>query len=126
HATDLRMPRLTRWASTGRASAGEARASRSTASRDPSDADEQLRDLTDRFLGGGQSNSLEPSPGEHVEALEGKGKVRPSLVSGDRVDLVDDHGFRFGERLTALLCSEEDVERLGRRDQDVRRAARLH
>ncbi len=38
------------------------------------------------------------------------------------MDLVDDHGAHRPEHLAAPLRGEEEVERLGRGDQDVRRA----
>ena len=46
----------------------------------------------------------------------------PRLVAGDRVDLVDDHGVDRVEDLPRLR-GQHQVERLGRRDQDVGRVA---
>ena len=49
-------------------------------------------------------------------------EVGAALRAGDRVDLVDDHVLDAAEDL-ARLAREHQVERLGRRDEDVRRAA---
>ena len=57
---------------------------------------------------------------ERVEALEAHREVRAALGGRDRVDLVDDHGVDVLERL-AGLAREHQVERLGRRDEDVGR-----
>ena len=77
----------------------------------------------DRLLRRRQADALQRPAGERVEALERQRQVRAALVAGDGVDLVDDHGrgaARAASRL--LLGGEQDVERLGRRDEDVRRA----
>jgi hypothetical protein len=58
---------------------------------------------------------------ESVEAFEGEGEMGASLVVGDGVDLVDDDGLDAGEVEARLACGEQDVERLGRGDEDVRR-----
>ena len=49
-------------------------------------------------------------------------EVRAALRAGDRVDLVDDHVLDAAQDL-AGLAGEQQVELLGRRDEDVRRAA---
>jgi hypothetical protein len=43
------------------------------------------------------------------------------LVVGDRVNFVDDHRFDIAQNRAALFGSEQNVERLGRRHQNVRR-----
>ena len=47
----------------------------------------------------------------------------PRLLRRQRVDLVDDHGARGREHRAAGLRAEQDVERLRRGHDDVRRAA---
>ena len=49
--------------------------------------------------------------------------MAPPLVRGERVDLVDDHRARRREHLAAGLRAQQHVQRLGRRDDDLRRAA---
>ena len=46
-----------------------------------------------------------------------------SLGAGQRMDLVDDHGLDSSQALAGLR-RQHQVERLGRRDQDVRWTAR--
>ena len=47
----------------------------------------------------------------------------PRLLRGERMDLVDDHGARRREHLAARLRAEQHVQRLRRRDDDLRRPA---
>ena len=61
--------------------------------------------------------------GERFEALERQREVRAALVAGERVDLVDDDRLDGLENPPAALAGEQDVERLGRGHQDVRRLA---
>ena len=60
---------------------------------------------------------------ERVEAFEADREVAAALAAGDGVDLVDDHRPHRREHAPAALAGEQDVERLGRGDQDVRRGA---
>ena len=60
--------------------------------------------------------------GERLEPLERQREVRAALGRDERVDLVDDHGVDRAQRL-ARVRGEQQVERLGRRDQDVGRLA---
>ena len=55
-----------------------------------------------------------------LEALERQRQVRAALGRHQRVDLVDDHGDRGAQRL-ARVRGEQQVQRLGRRDEDVGR-----
>ncbi len=55
-----------------------------------------------------------------LEPLQRKSQMGPSLALGHGVDLVDDHRLDPGEDL-AGAGGEHQVERLGGRDQDVRR-----
>ena len=58
-----------------------------------------------------------------VEAGEGEGEVAAALVAREGVDLVDDDGADVAQGLAAAGGGEHEVERLGRRDQDVGRAS---
>ena len=49
--------------------------------------------------------------------------MRAALVVGDGVDLVDDDGADGSEMLTGFGGGQQQVERLGRGDEDVRRSA---
>ena len=56
-----------------------------------------------------------------LETLEAERKVRPSFVTGQGVDLVDDHRAHPGEGQPAALGGQVQVEALGRGHQDGRR-----
>ncbi len=58
---------------------------------------------------------------QRVEALERQREVGAALGAGDGVHLVEDHGLDAAQRL-ACLRGEHQEQRLGRGDQDVRRA----
>ena len=58
--------------------------------------------------------------GQRLEPLERQRQVRAALRAGQGVDLVDDDPLDAAQRL-ARLRGEQQVERLGRRDEDVRR-----
>ena len=49
--------------------------------------------------------------------------MRAALVVGYGVDFVDDHGADAAEVFARFAGGEEDVEGLGRGDEDVRRVA---
>ena len=82
--------------------------------------DEEPADLLERPLGGGQPDPLERARGLLLEPLERERQVSAALGAGHGVDLVDDHRVRVGQEL-ARPRGEHQVERLGRRDQHVRR-----
>ena len=86
------------------------------------------RDRLERPLRGGQPDPLHrPGVGvraraQRLEALEAEGEVRAALRAGDRMDLVDDDVLDPAQDL-AGGAGQHQVERLGRRDQDVGRVA---
>ena len=84
-------------------------------------AGEEAGDGLDGALGRGQSDAGDGPPGERVQAFEGEREVGAALVAGDGVDLVDDGGADAREHGAPAFAREQDVERLRRRHQDVRR-----
>ncbi len=96
-------------------------------------ADEELADLLQGVLRGGEADALDVARGLTrggapflhlvVEALEREREVCSALGVRDGVDLVDDHRFDVAERLAGAR-GEHQVERLGGRDEDVRRVAK--
>ena len=58
-----------------------------------------------------------------LETLERDREVRTALRSGNGVDLVDDDRAQRAEHPASTKSREQDVQRLGRRDEDVRRRA---
>ena len=85
-------------------------------------AAEEARDLLERALGGREADALQRAAAraQRLEPLERQKEVRAALGGGERVDLVDDDGLDRARRSRAPATSAQ-VERLGRRDQDVRR-----
>ncbi len=96
-------------------------ASRSRAAQEPGNG-------LERSLRGREADALErPCSGaraghraEALETLEAEGEVCAPLGPGDRVDLVHDHVLDAPQDL-ARLAREEQIQALGRGDQDVGR-----
>ena len=91
-------------------------------------ADEEAPDLLQRILRRAQPDPLHvtPTPAAArllLQALERERQVRAALGVRDGVDLVDDHRLDAAEHLAGAR-GEDQVQRLGRRDQDVGRPAR--
>jgi len=84
-------------------------------------ADQEARHLLDRLLRRRQPDALQAPAAHVVEALERQREVRAAARLEHRVDLVDDHRARGRKHLAGALGGEEQVERLGRRDQDMGR-----
>ena len=75
-------------------------------------------------LGGGEADALERRRrrrAEALQALQAQGEVRAALRAGDGMDLVHDHVLDATQDL-ARLAGQQEVEALGRGDEDVRRA----
>ncbi len=79
-------------------------------------------DLLERALRRREPHPLHRPAGEVLEPLKREREVSAALAGGHRVDLVDDHRLDRVEHL-ARRRGQDQVERLGRRDQDVGRAA---
>ncbi len=58
---------------------------------------------------------------QRLEALERKREVRAALVGRHGVDLVDDDGAHVAQRAPPRVRRQQDVQRLGRRHEHVRR-----
>ena len=82
-------------------------------------ADQEARHRLDRALGGREPDPLGSLVGEGFQALQREGEVRAALVPGDRVDLVHDDGPHAPEPLAAPFGRDEEIERLGRGDEEV-------
>src|SRR5512143_733768 len=83
--------------------------------------DEELRVLLDWFLRGRQPDALQRMARQGRQPLERQGEVAAPLVPRHRVDLVHDHGAHAAQRPPRPLRSENQIERLGGGDEDVRR-----
>ena len=60
---------------------------------------------------------------QRLQPFERQRQVRAALVGRDGVDLVDDHRPHVAQRAPSRLRRQQDEQRLGRRDQHVRRVA---
>ena len=73
-------------------------------------------------LGGRETDPLQPAPpgcDQLVEPLEGEGQMGPPLVPGQGVHLVDDHGVDPAQHRPGRRGRQQQVEGLGRGDQQV-------
>ena len=84
-------------------------------------ADQKTRDLLDRLLRGRQADARRRLRRQRCQPLERQREMAAALVARQRMDLVDDDRPRRRQHLPARLGAEQHVERLGRRDDDVRR-----
>ena len=114
---------------TSRSSGLRAPASTIVTSRSGPGPAEEPGDRLERPLRGGQPDPLHRrfvvrrrAGTQRLEALEAERQVRAALRAGDGVDLVDDHVLDAAQDL-AGGAGQHQVERLGGRDQDVRRVA---
>ena len=87
------------------------------------DAAHEGRDRLERPLGRREADALRIGIGEVAEPFEAEGEMRAALRGGHRVHLVDDDVLDAAQDL-ARLAGEQEVERLRRRDEDVRRCPR--
>ena len=85
-------------------------------------ADQEARHLLDRLLRRRQADAQQrASPHSASSRSSDSARCAPRLSPAHRVDLVDDHRARRRQHLAARLRAEQDVERLRRGDEDVRR-----
>ncbi len=89
----------------------------SDAAEEPADLADSGRCVADRPMRCGSPSA------RSLEALEAQREVRAALGGGHGVHLVDDDVLHAAQDL-ARLAGEQQVQRLGRRDQDVGRRAR--
>ena len=89
-------------------------------SSDRAVARDEAADLGERALGGGQADALRRLRRQPLEPLDRERQMGAALRAGNRVHLVEDQRVHRPERL-AGGGGEHEVERLGRRDQDVGR-----
>src|SRR2546430_14469577 len=84
-------------------------------------------DLVKRTLCRREADALQPRripAAQLLEPLEGQREVRAALRRDDGVDLVDDDALHRAERL-AREARQDQVQRLRRRDENVRGLALL-
>ena len=82
-------------------------------------ADQPAADILHRLLGRGEPDPLEPFARHVIQPFEGERQVRPAPGLDHGVDLVDDDGARGPQHVAAALGGQEQVQRLGRGDENV-------
>src|SRR5439155_6437782 len=80
------------------------------------------RDFVERPLRGRQAYPLRRPFAQRLEPFERQREVRAPFGRYERVDFVDDNGIDRSERFSGVR-GEEQIQRLGRRDQNVGRLA---
>ncbi len=83
-------------------------------------AGDEPADLLERPLRRREPDPLERLARQALEPLDGQRQVRAALRPGDGVHLVENQGPDAGERV-ARAGGQQQIERLGRRDQQVGR-----
>src|SRR5206468_8493149 len=76
-----------------------------------------------RLLRRREADALQLAAADVVEALEREREVRAAARLQHGVDLVDDHRARGLQHGPRALGGQQQIQRLGRGDQDVRRRA---
>ncbi len=85
-------------------------------------AGDEAADLLERSLRGREADPLKRAVRHTSEPLQRHGEMGAALGAGDSVHLVEDDGLDPPQHLPGLR-GEEEIERLGCRDQDVGRRA---
>ena len=80
---------------------------------------QEPRDLLDGLLGGRQADANHRLLGKSAQALHRQGKVGAAFVVGHSVDFIEDQGVDAPQSAPAAARGEQDVQRLGRGDEDV-------
>ncbi len=84
-------------------------------------AGQVVRHQLNRPAGRRDADLLRPGLEQRLEARQREREMRAALVAGERVDLVDDDRPDRAQHSTPRVRCQENIERLRRRDEDVRR-----
>ena len=91
-----------------------------TAGAGLSRAGKKMRNLLDGFLRGREADTS-GAISQQVKPLQRYRQMCAALVVGDGMNLVNDYRFNMAQNGAATVRREQDVQRLGRGHQDVRR-----
>ena len=84
---------------------------------------QELGDFLDGLDGGREADALGTDSDlgrKRVQAGQRERQVRAALIVGDGVNFIDDHGAGGPQHGSGFLGGQQDVERFGRGDEDVR------
>ena len=84
-------------------------------------AGQKVSNFFDRLLGGGKANANRRTMRQRFQPLQRQRQMRAALVIRHGVDFIDDHGFDIAQNRAALLRGQQNVKRLRRGDQNMRR-----
>ena len=87
----------------------------------PAAARKEVRDLFNRLLRRGKPDAHRRAMSQRFQPLQRKREMHAALVVGYRVNFVHNHGLDIAQDGAALLRRQQNVERLGRGDQNMRR-----
>ena len=79
------------------------------------------RHLCNRLLGGGKSNSMQAPAGQTLQAFQRQRQMGTSFAADNGVDFVYDDGAHRLQHPPAALASKQEVARLRRGHQNMRR-----
>ena len=82
---------------------------------------QKRRDLIHRLLRRRKPDASRAALGDAIQPRQRERQMAAPLVAHHRVDFIHDHRLHRAQRLAAALRREHQVERLRRRDQNVRR-----
>ena len=82
---------------------------------------QEARRVVERLDRRRQPDARSSTAADVVQPRQGQREMAAALVAHQRVDLVDDHGLHVAQDLAAPLCRQHQIERFGRRDQNVGR-----
>ena len=85
-------------------------------------ARKEPRHFFNRLLRRGKPDAHRRAMRQRVQPLQRKRKMHAAFVIGHGVNFIHNHGLDIAQNGAALLRCQQDVERLGRRNQNVRRA----
>ena len=83
---------------------------------------QEMCNLFNRLLCRREANAHRRTMCQGFQPLQRESQVSAALVVGHRMNLVNDHGLNITQDCAALLRGKQDVERLRRRDKNMRRA----
>ena len=83
---------------------------------------QEMRNLFDRLLGRGKPDAHRRSVSQRLQPLQRKRQMHAPFVVGHGVNFIHNHGLHIAQDGAALLRRQQNVERLRRRNQNVRRA----
>ncbi len=89
----------------------------------PGGAAQIARHLVQRADRRRQADALDRLRGQLLQAFQAQRQVYAALGAGQGVNLVDDDRLHRAEHLAGARAGQQDVERLGRGDEDVGRLA---